>query len=62
MTSGAGDGWVETTRPSRPPAREGAPTGPRTLGAVPRDPLTSKLAGFGTSIFAEMSALAVETG
>ncbi len=29
---------------------------------MPRDPLTSKLAGFGTSIFAEMSALAVETG
>ncbi len=26
------------------------------------DPLTSKLAGFGTTIFAEMSALAVETG
>jgi N-succinyldiaminopimelate aminotransferase len=28
----------------------------------PIDPLTSKLAGFGTTIFAEMSALAVETG
>ncbi|HXH58881.1 pyridoxal phosphate-dependent aminotransferase [Iamia sp.] len=27
-----------------------------------RDPMTSKLAGFGTSIFAEMSALADETG
>jgi len=27
-----------------------------------RDPLTEKLKGFGTSIFAEMSALAVETG
>ncbi len=27
-----------------------------------REPLTSKLAGFGTTIFAEMSALAVETG
>ena len=26
------------------------------------DPLTTKLAGFGTTIFAEMSALAVETG
>ena len=26
------------------------------------DPLTRKLAGFGTTIFAEMSALAVETG
>jgi N-succinyldiaminopimelate aminotransferase len=26
------------------------------------DPLTAKLAGFGTTIFAEMSALAVETG
>ena len=26
------------------------------------DPLTSKFAGFGTTIFAEMSALAVETG
>jgi N-succinyldiaminopimelate aminotransferase len=32
-------------------------------GAVARtDPLTAKLAGFGTTIFAEMSALAVETG
>jgi N-succinyldiaminopimelate aminotransferase len=31
---------------------------PRT----PNDPLTSKLAGFGTTIFAEMSALAVRTG
>ena len=28
----------------------------------PTDPLTTKLAGFGTTIFAEMSALAVETG
>lgn len=28
----------------------------------PNDPLTAKLAGFGTTIFAEMSALAVETG
>lgn len=27
-----------------------------------REPLTAKLAGFGTTIFAEMSALAVETG
>ena len=32
-------------------------------GAVaPTDPLTAKLAGFGTTIFAEMSALAAETG
>ena len=32
-------------------------------GAVARtDPLTARLAGFGTTIFAEMSALAVETG
>jgi N-succinyldiaminopimelate aminotransferase len=32
-------------------------------GAVARtDPLTAKLAGFGTTIFAEMSALAAETG
>jgi len=29
---------------------------------APTDPLTAKLAGFGTTIFAEMSALAVETG
>jgi N-succinyldiaminopimelate aminotransferase len=29
---------------------------------VPTDPLTTKLDGFGTTIFAEMSALAVETG
>ncbi len=29
---------------------------------APTDPLTTKLAGFGTTIFAEMSALAVETG
>ncbi len=29
---------------------------------APTDPLTSRLAGFGTTIFAEMSALAVETG
>ncbi len=29
---------------------------------APTDPLTKKLAGFGTTIFAEMSALAVETG
>jgi N-succinyldiaminopimelate aminotransferase len=29
---------------------------------TPSDPLTSKLAGFGTTIFAEMSALAVRTG
>ena len=29
---------------------------------APSDPLTKKLAGFGTTIFAEMSALAVETG
>ncbi len=29
---------------------------------VPTDPLTLKLEGFGTTIFAEMSALAVETG
>jgi N-succinyldiaminopimelate aminotransferase len=29
---------------------------------TPIDPLTSRLAGFGTTIFAEMSALAVETG
>jgi N-succinyldiaminopimelate aminotransferase len=29
---------------------------------APSDPLTTKLAGFGTTIFAEMSALAVETG
>ena len=29
---------------------------------APTDPLTQKLAGFGTTIFAEMSALAVETG
>lgn len=29
---------------------------------APIDPLTKKLAGFGTTIFAEMSALAVETG
>jgi N-succinyldiaminopimelate aminotransferase len=29
---------------------------------VSTDPLTTKLAGFGTTIFAEMSALAVETG
>lgn len=29
---------------------------------TPRSPLTAKLAGFGTTIFAEMSALAVETG
>jgi N-succinyldiaminopimelate aminotransferase len=29
---------------------------------VATDPLTAKLAGFGTTIFAEMSALAVETG
>jgi N-succinyldiaminopimelate aminotransferase len=27
-----------------------------------RDPLTSRLAGFGTTIFAQMSALAAETG
>ena len=35
-----------------------------TLGAVatPTDVMTSRLAGFGTTIFAEMSALAVETG
>jgi N-succinyldiaminopimelate aminotransferase len=33
------------------------------VGAVAvNDPLTSKLSGFGTTIFAEMSALAVETG
>ncbi len=30
--------------------------------AAPPDPMTHKLAGFGTTIFAEMSALAVETG
>lgn len=39
---------------------------PPTLGPVPsstpRDPLTRKLAGFGTTVFAEMSALAVRTG
>lgn len=38
---------------------------PRTLrwgSVLTRDPLTSKLAGFGTTIFAEMSALAVRTG
>jgi N-succinyldiaminopimelate aminotransferase len=35
-----------------------------TLGTVvaPTDVITSRLAGFGTTIFAEMSALAVETG
>ena len=36
----------------------------RTLGwvAAPTDVISSRLAGFGTTIFAEMSALAVETG
>ena len=36
----------------------------RTLGSVvaPTDVISSRLAGFGTTIFAEMSALAVETG
>jgi N-succinyldiaminopimelate aminotransferase len=34
---------------------------PKT-GATPRDPLVPRLRGLGTSIFAEMSALAVETG
>ncbi len=33
-----------------------------TSDVAPRSVLTSKLAGFGTTIFAEMSALAVETG
>ena len=33
-----------------------------TSDVSPRSVLTSKLAGFGTTIFAEMSALAVETG
>ena len=32
------------------------------MANVPAAPLTSKLAGFGTTIFAEMSALAVRTG
>jgi N-succinyldiaminopimelate aminotransferase len=32
------------------------------MAAVPRPPLTSKLQGFGTTIFAEMSALATSTG
>ena len=34
---------------------------PKT-GATPRDPLVPRLRGLGTSIFAEMSALALETG
>ena len=43
-------------------AGRSAPT--RTLGTVvaPTDVISSRLAGFGTTIFAEMSALAVETG
>ena len=43
-------------------AGRSAPT--RTLGSVvaPTDVISSRLAGFGTTIFAEMSALAVETG
>jgi N-succinyldiaminopimelate aminotransferase len=36
--------------------------GVHTLDAVPSNVMTSKLDGFGTTIFAEMSALAVETG
>ena len=32
------------------------------MTAVPSPPLTSKLQGFGTTIFAEMSALATATG
>src|SRR5829696_8902306 len=32
------------------------------MGAPVRAPLTSRLAGFGTTIFAEMSALAAATG
>lgn len=35
---------------------------PVVSGTPPREPLTTKLAGFGTTIFAEMTALAVETG
>ena len=49
--------------PVKPGRRVGGRGRARTLGTVrAEDPLTSKLAGFGTSIFAEMSALAVETG
>jgi len=42
-----GSGWGRRTSP--------------TLAAVPENVSTSKLAGFGTTIFAEMSALAIET-
>lgn len=37
-------------------------TAPAEHAAVTRPAMTSKLAGFGTTIFAEMTALAVETG
>jgi len=42
----------------------GVRTATPTLGTVaaPTDVITSRLAGFGTTIFAEMSALALETG
>ena len=45
-------------------SQSGSQSGSRTLRCVTAadQPLTSKLAGFGTTIFAEMSALAVKTG
>ena len=47
---------------SLPRGSAGTPAGATTLATMPTNPLVPRLRGLGTSIFAEMSALALETG
>src|SRR5262249_58686663 len=64
---GAGGGWGRGGRWGSPtvdvaPRADRAATGPRRLGQVSTPYLVDRLQGFGTTIFAEMSAVAVQTG